>query len=121
MPLLERVDEPGLNHSGHERSIIKETKKSMKCTNFPSFVAAVVINVSQILLNPPQRVISNTFRRSSNRPRIGTKYFELHTLHFHSLGAATHFGTNEEVQTLKLNRIKQFKSNNCVTKVLYPL
>ena len=89
----------------------------MKCTNFTSFVAAVVINVSQILLNPPQRVISNTFRRSSNRPRIGTKYFELHTLHFHSLGAATHFGTNEEVQTLKLNRIKQLCYQSLVSFV----
>ena len=71
----------------------------MKRTSFTSFVATVAINISQILLNPRQRVFSNTFRRSSDRPRIGTKYFELHISHFHSLGIPTHFGTDEEVQT----------------------
>ena len=94
-----RVAKPGLNHSGHEGSIIKETKQSMKRTSFTSFVATVAINVSQILLNPPQRVFSNTFRRSSDCPRIGTKHFELRASHFRSLGTATFFGIDEEVQT----------------------
>ena len=71
----------------------------MKRTSFTSFVATVAINISQILLNPRQRGFSNTFRRSSDRPRIGTKYFELHTSYVRSLGTAAHFGTDEEVQT----------------------
>ena len=48
----------------------------MKRTSFTSFVATVAINVSQILLNPPQQVFSITFWRSSDHPRMGTKYFE---------------------------------------------
>ena len=119
--ILYHVAKPGLNHSGHERSIIKETKKSLKRASFTSFVATVAINVSQIFLNPPQRVFSNTFRRSSDRLRIGIKYFELHNSQFHSLGTTTHFGTDKEVQTEKLNRIKQFKSNNRVTKPVHLL
>ena len=71
----------------------------MKRTSFTSFVATVAIYVSHIFLNPPERVFSNTFRRSSDGPRIGTKYSELHTSHFCSLGTATHFGAHEEVQT----------------------
>ena len=70
----------------------------MKRTIFTSFVVTAAINVSQILLNPPQRVFPNTIRRSSDRPRIGTKYFELHTSHFHSLGTASHLATDEKVQ-----------------------
>ena len=95
---MHRIAKPGLNHSGHERSIIKGTKKSMKHTSFTSFVATVAINVSQILLNPPQQVFSNTFWQSYDCPSIGTKYFKLHTSNICSLGTATHFGTNEEVQ-----------------------
>ena len=97
--ILYHVAKPGLNHSGHERSIIKETKQIMKRTSFTSFIAIVAINVSQILPNPSQWVFSNTFRRSSDRPRIGTKYFELHTSHFRSLRTATLFGIDEKVET----------------------
>ena len=71
----------------------------MKRISFTSFVATVAINASQILLHPPQWVFSSTFRQSSERPIIETKYFELHTSHFCSLGTPTHFGTNEEVLT----------------------
>ena len=70
----------------------------MKSTIFTSFVVTAAINVSQILLNPPQRVFSNTIRRSSDRPRIRTKYFELHTSNFRSLGTTTHLATDEKVQ-----------------------
>ena len=63
------VPKQDLDHSGHETSIIKETKK-VKLTTFEQFIAIVRINVSQILLNLPCQVFFNTFQRSSDRPRI---------------------------------------------------
>ena len=48
----------------------------MKLTSFEQFIATVPINVSQILLNLPRRVFSNTFRRSSDRPSKAICYLD---------------------------------------------
>ena len=63
--ILYRVAKQDLNHSSYERSTLKEAKNVWNLAVLGT-VGTVPINVSQILLNPPRRVFSNTFRRSSN-------------------------------------------------------
>ena len=65
--ILHQVTKQHLNHYGHERGVIKETKKVL---HLPILLdlKPVPNNVFQILLNPPCQFFSNTFRRASDHP-----------------------------------------------------
>ena len=65
--ILHQVTKQHLNHYGHERGVIKETKKVL---HLPVLLdlKPVPNNVFQILLNPPCQFFSNTFRRASDHP-----------------------------------------------------